>query len=117
MCFDCLALQTDAARPTVLRGEPRSSSEITEEYRMSKTWEHYHHAARHHERAAYHFKEAAKYDQANEHEKAAHNAYLAHGHSQHAAHYDAEAAKLHAEHCEHPAVLAAGPESDKKSAA
>ena len=31
---------------------------------MSKTWEHYHHAARHHERAAYHYKEAAKYDQA-----------------------------------------------------
>ena len=38
---------------------------------MSKTWEHYHHAARHHERAAYHFKEAAKYDEAEEHEKAA----------------------------------------------
>ena len=40
---------------------------------MSKTWEHYHHAASHHERAAYHFKEAAKYDEAEEHEKAAHH--------------------------------------------
>jgi len=39
---------------------------------MSKTWEHYHHAARHHEKAAYHYKEAVKYDQAEEHEKAAH---------------------------------------------
>jgi hypothetical protein len=27
---------------------------------MSKTWEHYHQAARHHERAAYHFKEAER---------------------------------------------------------
>lgn len=60
---------------------------------MSKTWEHYHHAARHHERAAYHFKEAAKYDEAEEHEKAAHHLYLAHGHNQHAIDHDAEAAK------------------------
>ncbi|MBZ5680476.1 MAG: hypothetical protein LAO24_10255 [Acidobacteriia bacterium] len=67
---------------------------------MSKTWEHYHHAAPHHERAAYHFKEAAKYDEAEEHEKAAHHLYLAHGHIQHASHHDAEAAKLHAEHCD-----------------
>jgi len=66
---------------------------------MSKTWEHYHHAARHHEKAAYHYNEAAKYDQAEEHEKAAHHAYLAHGHDQHAIHHDTEAAKQHAEHC------------------
>jgi hypothetical protein len=43
---------------------------------MSKTCEHYHPAARHYERAAYHYKQAAKYDQAEEHEKAAHFAYL-----------------------------------------
>lgn len=49
---------------------------------MSKTWEHYHDAARHHENAAYHYKATAKYDQAEEHEKAAHFAYLAHGHTQ-----------------------------------
>ena len=67
---------------------------------MSKTWEHYHHAARHHERAAYHYNEAAKYDEAEQHEKAAHHAYLAYGHSQHAIHHDAEAAKLHAERCD-----------------
>jgi len=66
---------------------------------MSKTWEHYHHAALLHEKAAYHHKEAARYDQAEEHEKAAHHAYLAHGHSQHAVHHEAEAAKLHAEQC------------------
>jgi len=48
---------------------------------MSKTWEHYHHAARHHEQAAYHYKEAKKYDEAEEHEKATHHAYLAHGHT------------------------------------
>jgi hypothetical protein len=51
---------------------------------MSRTGEHYHHAARHHEKAAYHYKEAAKYDQAEELEKAAHHAYLAHGHKEHA---------------------------------
>ena len=68
---------------------------------MSKTWEHYHHAAHHHERAAYHYKEAAKYEEAGEHEKAAHHAYLAHGHTQHAINYDAEAAKLHADHFLH----------------
>jgi hypothetical protein len=64
---------------------------------MSKTWEHYHHAGRHHEKAAYHYHEAAKYYQSEELEKAAHNAYLAHGHNQHAMYHDAEAAKLHAE--------------------
>lgn len=83
---------------------------------MSKTWEHYHHAARHHEKAAYHYKEAAKYDQAEEHEKAAHNAYLAHGHSQHALHHDVEAAKLHAEQCDRLVTLAPG-QAAKKSAA
>jgi hypothetical protein len=115
--FGCLSRRTLTlqVRPSI--GGAQNSSEITEENRMSKTCEHYHHAAPHHERAAYHYKEAAKYDQASEHEKAAHNAYLAHGHSQHAAHYDAETAKLHAEHCEHPAVLAAGPEADKRGAA
>jgi hypothetical protein len=65
---------------------------------MAKTWEHYHHAARNHEKAAYHFNEAAKFNQAQEGEKAAHHAYLAHGHSQQAIHHAAEAAKLHAEH-------------------
>ena len=64
---------------------------------MSKTWEHYHHAARHHEQAAYHFKEAAIYGEADESEESAHHAYLAHGHNQLAIHHDSEAAKLHAE--------------------
>ena len=50
---------------------------------MSKTWEHYDLAARHHERAAHEFKGAAKYHETEEHEKAAHHAYLAHGHNQH----------------------------------
>jgi hypothetical protein len=84
---------------------------------MSKTWEHYHHAARHHERAAYHYKAAANYDQADEHEKAAHHAYIAHGHTQQALHHDAEVAKLHAEHCDGPATTASGQETEKKSAA
>jgi hypothetical protein len=83
---------------------------------MSKTWEHYHHAARHHEQAAYHYKEAAKYDQAEDHEKAAHHAYLAHGHNQHAIHQDAEAAKLHAEQCGTLATPASE-QGAKKSAA
>ena len=51
---------------------------------MSKTLEHYQEAARHHERAAYQFREAAKYHQTEEDEKAAHHAYLAHGHTQQA---------------------------------
>jgi hypothetical protein len=67
---------------------------------MSKTWEHYHHAARHHERAAYHFNEAAKYNQAEEYEKAAHHAYLAHGHNRHAIHHEDEAAKLYTMQCD-----------------
>ncbi len=63
---------------------------------MSKTWEHYHHAARNHEKAAYHFDEAAKYNQAEDSEKAAQHAYLAYGHSQNASYHENEAAKLHA---------------------
>ena len=84
---------------------------------MSKTWEHYHHAARHHERAAYHYNEAAKYDQAEEHEKAAHHAYLAHGHSQHAVHHDVEAAKQHAEQCNRLVAPASEQAAKKTSAA
>jgi hypothetical protein len=87
-----------AWQPSPASGRFRHPSYIKESH-MSKTWEHYHHAARHHEKAAYHHKEAAKYDQAEEHEKAAHHAYLAHGHSQLAADREAEAAKLHAEQC------------------
>ena len=75
------------------------SSDLIKENHVSKTWEHYHHAARNHEKAAYHFNEAANFDQAEKHEKAAHHAYLAHRHSQHGVHHDAEAAKLHAEQC------------------
>ena len=71
---------------------------------MSKTWEHYHHVARHHEQAANHFKEAAKYDEAEEREKDAHHAYLAHGHTQLAIHHDSEAAKLRAEQCDSSAT-------------
>ena len=84
---------------------------------MSKTWEHYHHAARHHEKAAYHYNEAAKYDQAEEHEKAAHHAYQAHGHSQHAIHHGVEAAKLHAERCNVLTAPASGQAAREKSAA
>jgi hypothetical protein len=84
---------------------------------VSKTWEHYHHAARDHEKAAYHFNEAAKYNQAEEHEKAAHHAYLAHGHSQQAVHHDVEAAKLHAEQCDSLVTPSSTQEAKKKSAA
>ena len=80
---------------------------------MSKTWEHYHHAARHHERVAYHYKEAAKYDQAEEHEKAMHHAYLAHGHTQHAIQHDIEAAKSHAELCDGLAIPPSQAENKK----
>jgi hypothetical protein len=87
------------------------------EKHMSKTWEHYHHAARHHEKAAYHHKEAAKYDQTEEHEKAAHHAYLAHGHSQHAVHHEAEGAKLHAEQCTSLVMPTSAQAGQQKSAA
>jgi hypothetical protein len=83
---------------------------------MSKTWEHYHHAARDHEKAAYHFNEAAKYNQAEEHEKAAHHAYLAHGHSQHAAHHDVEAAKLHVAQCDSLVTPSSAQPAKQKSA-
>lgn len=84
---------------------------------MSKTWEHYHHAARNHEKAAYHFNEAAKYNQAEEREKAAHHAYLAHGHSQQAIHHAAEAAKLHTEQHDEGPATAAEKDNKKKSPA
>ena len=84
---------------------------------MSKTWEHYHDAARDHEKAAYHFNDAAKYNQAEEQEKAAHHAYLAHGHSQHAVHHDVEAAKLHAEQSDSLVTSSSTQEAKKKSAA
>jgi hypothetical protein len=96
---------------------------MTKENRMSKTWElAYQCAARHHECAAYHYNEAAKYEQAEEHEKAAHHAYLAHGYTQHAVYYDAEAAKLHAEHflhvehCDHSMTIACEQGANKKGA-
>jgi hypothetical protein len=84
---------------------------------MSKTWEHFHHAARHHEKAAYHYNEAAKFNQAEEHEKAAHHAYLAHGHSQHAVQHETEAAKLHAVECSPFGTPASEQTSQGKSAA
>jgi hypothetical protein len=83
---------------------------------MSKTWEHYHNAARHHERAAYYYGEAAKYDQAEERGKAAHHECLVHGQNQHAIHHDVEAAKLHADNWGNP-VPASAREEKKKSAA
>jgi ribulose-5-phosphate 4-epimerase/fuculose-1-phosphate aldolase len=84
---------------------------------VSKTWEHYHHAARNHEKAAYHFNEAAKYNRAEEHEKESHHAYLAHGHGQLAVHHDVEAAKFHAEHCTTLGTPASAQAAEEKSAA
>lgn len=113
------ALPSDLSLVSRRRGFLRQPqpSHPTKENHVSKTWEHYHHAARDHEKAAYHFNEAAKYNQAEEREKAAHHAYLAHGHSQQAVHHAAEAAKLHAEqHNNRPALVAAD-DTKKKSAA
>ena len=84
---------------------------------MSKTWEHYHHAARHHERAAYHYNAAARYDQAGEREKAAHHAYLAHGHTQHALQHNSVVAKLHVRHCDVQVASASEQEADNKNGA
>jgi hypothetical protein len=80
---------------------------------MSKTWEHYQIAAHHHERAAYQFKEAAKYHEAEEQERAAHLAYLAHGHAQHATVHAAAAAKLHVGQCDILAIPGIGSSSKK----
>ena len=84
---------------------------------MSKTWEHYQNAARHHERAAYQFKEAAKYHETEECEKAAHHAYLAHGHAQRAILHGFAAAKLHVERCDGLETPVSGQDAKKKSAA
>jgi hypothetical protein len=83
---------------------------------VSKTWEHYDNAARDHEKAAVHFNEAAKYNQAEEQEKAAHHAYLARGHSEHAVHHDVEAAKQQVETFNWR-VPVSGQASETKSAA
>ncbi len=85
---------------------------------MSTTWEHL--SSRwpsSRASAAYHYNEAAKYDQAEEHERAVHHAYLAQAHNQQAIHHDAEAAKLHAEHCDVPATPASKQATEKESAA
>jgi hypothetical protein len=84
---------------------------------MSKTWEHYQVAAHHHERAVYQFKEVAKYHETEEHEKAVHLAYLAHGHAQHAAVHAAAAAKLHAVKCDVLDVPGLEPRAREKTAA
>jgi|HubBroStandDraft_2_1064218.scaffolds.fasta_scaffold255082_1 hypothetical protein len=83
---------------------------------MSRTWEHYQAAARHHEHAAYQFKEAAKYHQTEEHEKAAHLAYLAHGHAHLANVHATAAARWHIRKCD---ILAMPPydQSDEKKTA
>ena len=84
---------------------------------MSKTWEHDHHAAHQHEQATHQYKEAAKYDEAEEQEKAAHHAYLAHGHKQHAIHHDTGAAKLRAAPCDSLATPASEQGANEKNAA
>ena len=84
---------------------------------MSKTWEHYHDAARHHERAAHHYEAAAKYDRAEEREKAAHHAYLAHGHTQQALHHGGVVARLHVKHGDPEGATASRQKGDKDSAA
>ena len=67
---------------------------------MSKTWEQYHPADTHYEWAPYHDERPTKYNEAEENEKAAHHAYLAHGHNQHAIRHSAETAKLQAKRCD-----------------
>jgi hypothetical protein len=84
---------------------------------MSKTWEHYQVAARHHERAAYQFKEAAKYHQTEEQEKAAHLAYLAHGHAHLANIHATAAARLHVRKCDVLAMTAFDQIATEKTAA
>ncbi|MGA6983557.1 MAG: hypothetical protein WCC95_10910 [Candidatus Sulfotelmatobacter sp.] len=84
---------------------------------MSKTWEHYQVAARHHERAAFQFKEAAKYHQAEEEEKAAHLAYLAHGHAHLANIHATAAARMHVRKCDVLAMPALNQSASGKTAA
>jgi len=84
---------------------------------MSKTWEHFQGAAHHHEQAAYQFKEAAKYHETEELEKAAHHAYLAHGHTRHALHHESAAAKSHLAMSTGLAMPGSGQTANKKSAA
>jgi hypothetical protein len=82
---------------------------------MSKTWEHYRDAARHHEGRPPTTK-GGKFDQAEEHEEAAHHASLAHGHNLHAIDHNTEAAKPHAEHRD-SVVTTANERDTKKNAA
>jgi hypothetical protein len=84
---------------------------------MSKTWEHYQGAAHHHEEAGYQLKKAAKYHETEDHERAAHHAYLAHGHAQHAVLHQVAAAKLNVERWDGLATPGPGLTADKKTAA
>ncbi len=57
--------------------------------------DHHKKAVEHHEKAVHHHKEASKGYEANQHEKVAHHAHLAHGHSQQSIDQKTEAAKSH----------------------
>jgi hypothetical protein len=62
--------------------------------------QHHYKAAEHHEEAARHHHQASKYYEQGEHQKAAHQAHIAHGHHLQALHHGEEAAKLYRdEHC------------------
>ncbi len=54
-------------------------------------------AAGHHEETARHYKAAVIEYEAGRHDRAAHHAFVAHGHVEHALRHSAEAAKAHAE--------------------
>lgn len=59
--------------------------------------EHHIKAAEHHEQAARHHREAAKQYEAGAHDKGAHHAHIAYGHTTHARQHAQEAGKAHAD--------------------
>jgi hypothetical protein len=89
------------AAAALVAGARRLHTHPASENIMSKTLtgaEHHDAAAVHHEQAAVHHREAARYYAQKDYAHAAHEALIAHGHTQQAMRHGNEATKYHVEH-------------------
>lgn len=86
---------------------------------MTKTLtgtEHHDKAATHHEQAARHHRKASQHYAEKDYAHAAHQALIAHGHTQRAIRHGNEATKYHVEHLGKSAAQVAEPRTDGASA-
>jgi hypothetical protein len=84
-----------------MRGQRRPAQASASENVMNKALtgtEHHNAAAVHHEQAALHHREASRHYAEKDYAQAAHQALIAHGHTQQAIRHGNEATKYHVEH-------------------